>query len=100
MQVFTRDNRERMKLRVWWIPQIPMDPFYVDVKSMEEGVKILDVLANYDTFQFENKIKPDYSNMGGLSKYHEIDEEWEDWYDEKTGQDLEDYLKSEELREE
>ena len=72
------------KLRVWWIPQIPMTPFTVKVSTVLEGVKILDVLADYDTFQFENNIKDDYSNAGGLSQL-DANDEWEDWFDEETG---------------
>ena len=54
------------QLRVWWMPQVPMTPFYVEVSSVEEGVKIMHVLADYDIFQYKNNIKPDYSNTGGL----------------------------------
>lgn len=56
------------KLQVWWIPQVPMKTFTVDVKSLEEGVKIMNVLADYDIFQFENNVKPDYANMGGINQ--------------------------------
>jgi len=80
------------KLQVWWIPQIPMKAFNVDVSSVEEGVKIMAVLANYDIFQYENNIKPDYCNAGGLNQWSEdCDGEgnagWESWYDEETGED-------------
>jgi hypothetical protein len=75
------------KLRVWWIPQIPMVPFYVNVATVEEGVKIMDVLADYDLFQFENNVKPDYSNVGGLEQFAEDTNEWETWYDEESGED-------------
>ena len=83
-----------MKLRVWWIPQVPGKPFEVEVDSVEEGVKIMDVLAQYDLFQFENNIKPDFCNAGGLQMLDEsIDIEeagedgWSDWFDEETGED-------------
>ena len=46
-------------LRVWWIPQIPGKPFYVNVSSVGEGVKSMDVLAKYDAFRLEHNIKPD-----------------------------------------
>jgi hypothetical protein len=73
------------KLRVWWVPQVPMNAFYVDVDSVKEGVKIMDILADYDSFQFDNNVKPDYSNVGGLQMFE--DGEWVDWYDEETGCD-------------
>lgn len=80
------------KLQVWWIPQVPMKSFNVEVDSVEEAAKILTVLADYDLFQFENNIKPDYCNAGGLCVWDEdADGEgnpgWVDWYDEETGED-------------
>lgn len=80
------------KLQVWWIPQIPMKAFCVDVCSVAEGAKLMDVLADYDAFQFEHNVKPDYCNAGGLRQWGEdIDGDgnpgWEDWYDEETGED-------------
>lgn len=79
-------------LQVWWVPQVPMKSFTVPVGSVFEGVKLLDVLAAYDLFQFENKVKPDYCNAGGLQRWcadsdGEGNPGWEDWYDEETGED-------------
>lgn len=68
------------KLRVWWKPQIPMKSFFVDVNTPKEAKKILDILAIYDIFQFDNNIKPDYCNVGGLEEYDGKD--WEEWMDE------------------
>ena len=73
------------KLRVWWIPQIPGHLFVVNVDNIAEGVKLMDILANYDDFQFRHRIKPDYSNAGGLQMFDEG--EWIDWCDEDTGED-------------
>lgn len=64
-------------LRVWWIPQIPGDSFYVEVESTSEAIKVIDVLEKYDTFQFENHIKPEYCNAGGLQVVEEG--EWVEW---------------------
>ena len=74
------------KLMVWWIPQVPMKPFEVEVESVEMGAKLLTVLADYDIFQFKNRIKPDYFNSGGLIQLDE-DGEWSDWCDDETGED-------------
>jgi hypothetical protein len=63
-----------------------MSPFFVDVDSLEEGVKLTDVLADYDKFQFGNQIKPDYCNAGGIQMLDGAGE-WVDWYDEETGED-------------
>jgi hypothetical protein len=82
-----------MKLRVWWKPQIPCESFYTDVDTVEEGAKLLDTLAKYDAFQYENRIKPDYCNIGGLEMLE--DGEWCDWYDE-NGNDLDEYMEIQE----
>jgi hypothetical protein len=76
-------------LRVWWIPQIPGKSFHVAVESPAEAKKLLDVLANYDVFQFDNHIKPDFCNAGGLQCFSQDgDGEWCDWYDPETGDDI------------
>jgi hypothetical protein len=80
-------------LRVWWIPQVPGhgNSFIVVVNSVEDGVRTMDILARYDIYQFENNIKPDYCNAGGLQIFVEDSGEgnpgWEDWYDHETGED-------------
>lgn len=73
------------QLRVWWIPQVPGAPFLVPVDSLKEAKLILKTLAEYDQFQLDNRIKPDYCNAGGLSVLE--DGEWNDWYDEE-GRDI------------
>ncbi|KKM20794.1 hypothetical protein LCGC14_1641930 [marine sediment metagenome] len=74
-------------LRVWHIPQVPMKAFYVEVKSIEEAIKILNVLANYDDFEFINKVKPDYSNVQGLERWENGG--WIEWEDENYNSILE-----------
>lgn len=66
-------------LKVWWIPQIPMKPFEVLVNSFSEAQVLLTALAQYDLFQLENNIKPDFSNAGGLM-IQDDGEEYTDWY--------------------
>jgi hypothetical protein len=73
------------KLRVWWIPQVPGNPFYVNVQTIREGVLVMDTLSAYDLFQFLHNIKGDYANAGGLEQF--IEDQWMTWYDEATGID-------------
>ena len=80
------------RLKVWWIPQVPGKPFEVEVDSIEEGALLVTAFADYDMFQFENHIKPDYSNAGGLSVWDKDGKEWLDWEDDE-GNDLDYYLK-------
>lgn len=68
------------KWRVWWIPQVPMKQFNFEVPTLGEGRRMCDCLAEYDKFQFENRIKPDYCNTGGVQVSHQdfCDGDWED----------------------
>ena len=75
-------------LRIWHIPQIPGTPFHVHVKSIKEAKKILDLLADYDDFQFKENIKPDYSSVAGLEVFE--GGRWCEWYNE-DGEDIESY---------
>jgi hypothetical protein len=85
-------------LRVWWIPQVPGKSFYVPVADLDEAIRVTEMLASYDAFQFEHRIKPDYSNAGGLQIFEADAEEdggpgWVDWCSEE-GDDLSDLRKS------
>ena len=76
------------KLRVWWIPQVPGQPFYVEVETVNEASKIITVLQDYDAFQLAQNIKPDYSNAGGLEVLVEEPNDWEEWYSKTTDEDI------------
>lgn len=82
-------------LRVWHIPQIPGKPFYVEVASPDEAIRIMQLLADYDYFQLKHNIKPDYSNAQGLQVY-DNDGEWVDWYDDE-GDDIDAYAEKNNL---
>lgn len=68
-------------LRVWWIPQVPMSAFTVPVESAEQGHWLCNVLADYDQFQLDNNIKPEYFNAGGVNRYEDNGDGGFDWYD-------------------
>lgn len=78
-------------LRVWWIPQLGMgNTFHWPVKTISEGVDLMNLLAEYDSFEFANNVKPDYANVGGIEMFQLVDgecAEWSDWYDNDTGED-------------
>ena len=78
-----------MKLKVWWIPQISMsDRFEVVVDDEVRANLLLNVLAEYDLYQYKNKVKPDYCNTGGVEMWE--DGEWVDWHNEEYD-DFDDY---------
>jgi len=87
------------KLRIWWIPQVPGQPFHRDIKNIREAVLLLDTLAKYDQFQLDNNIKPDYANAGGLQEWDEAEQEWLDWNDDE-GNSIDDIMGNELLVEE
>jgi hypothetical protein len=68
-------------LVVWHIPQIPGKAFRIPVASIEEGQKLCNVLADYDAFQFAERIKPDYCNAGGVQRWEDDGDDGFDWFD-------------------
>lgn len=69
-------------LRVAHFPQIPMQPFTVEVPTVEQGLWLVGVLADYDLFQYEKKIKPDYCNDGLVQRYEDNgNADDPSWYD-------------------
>jgi hypothetical protein len=84
-------------LRVWHIPQVPMKPFHVPVQSPDEAVKIIQVLADYDLFQFANYVKPDYCNASGLEVvegFIDGEPQWIEWSHPETDEDIDGYAQS------
>lgn len=72
-----------MKYRVWHIPQVPGPTFYVEADTLAAARDIQDTLAEYDLFQFESRIKPDFANASGIERrardeWVEVDEDLED----------------------
>jgi len=82
---------EEGQIRVWWCPQMPMDNFYVPVANIEQAALIMDTLADYDLFQYNNNVKPDYSNAGGVEIFE--DGEWMDWHNDEFD-DFDEYKES------
>lgn len=86
------DTETAGALRVWWIPQVPGKAFHVPVKTQADAILLLTTLADYDLFQLENNIKPDFCNTGGLQVFE--DGEWSDWYDNETGDGIDDVMRA------
>lgn len=89
-----------LKFRVWHIPQVPGAMFMVEVPTYAEAERLKSALADYDLFQLEHKIKPDYCNANGIQIYQHdltdqdlIEMELDDrWVDVEDMDDLESYL--------
>jgi len=81
-------------LKVWWVPQIPMPAFEVAVTDIGSASLLLDTLGQYDAFQFEHHVKPDYCNAGGLMVFEDGD--WCDWLDDE-GNDFDEVRRDPEM---
>jgi hypothetical protein len=68
-----------------------MHPFQCAVADLAQAKLLIETLADYDKFQFENRIKPDYCNAGGVEVFRAG--EWEDWYDDETGDDFDAWMR-------
>lgn len=69
-----------MKLRIWYNPQVPGKAFTKEVANLEEAKLVANTLIEFSTFEFENNIKPDYSDVIDLEMFE--DNEWVSWNDD------------------
>lgn len=83
----TKTLDDLRRFRVWHIPQVPGKPFRVELKAMRNGPamireagRLIQLLADYDLFQYENRIKPDYASASGLEVFE--GGEWIEWENE------------------
>lgn len=67
---------KRKAYYVWHIPQIPGKAFIYDTDNYDEALRVVDLLADYDAFQFENNIKPDYSNASGVMQWDDEENDY------------------------
>ena len=88
-KLYGDDDNWGKKFRVWHIPQVPGKSFKVEVPNFITAQLIMEVLAQYDLFQYHNRIKGDYANASGIEYWDETDGEWynidESEYDEWEG---------------
>lgn len=70
--------------KIWHVPQIPGTAFVVGTDDLEYAKLLIEVLADYDLFQLEHRIKPDYDNVNGIMVWDEASGEYED-LDEDEG---------------
>jgi len=59
-------------LRVVYIPQVPMKAYVVELPSgytLEQAKVVLDAVVGLSIFEFENKVKPDYSDCSAIERW-------------------------------
>jgi hypothetical protein len=76
----THSASDQIEVKFWWIPQVPGKAFEKIVPSVSTGRLLEQAFADYDLFQLEHNIKPDFSNTGGIVVRHPklTDGEWWD----------------------
>ena len=67
------------KFKVWYVPQVSMKAFEVECETAEQAQEALDLITNFSNFEFENNVKPDYSDAGGVVEWDETEQEWCDY---------------------
>lgn len=66
-------------LKTWWIPNPPRKAFYQEVESIDEALKVLNLLTRYDLY-LNDVIE---SNAGGLLEFDEEENEWLEYHNEE-----------------
>lgn len=84
-------NLTGKRLQVWHYPQVPCNPFQVDVKDEYEAVKIINTLADQHIWLLQNKMIPDYSNTFEVVMWDEEEQDWAVYYNETEGLDWSDF---------
>lgn len=77
-----------MKFRVCHIPQIPRPMFIVEVEDLKSAKLMQKTLCDYDLFQFDNKIKPDYSNASFIQCFCDEYNDWEDLTEDEEDNEI------------
>lgn len=68
-----------MKLQIWHNSNFGSRGFEREVESVDEAIKLLDLLADYDLYQGGKVV----ANAQGLCVWNEQSQEWDDYEDEE-----------------
>lgn len=79
----TAETPKEGDLRLWYIPQVGVGvPAYTQpIPDLKTGQAILDAIYQVALFELEHHVKPDYANMGGISRYEEDGDGGFGWFD-------------------
>jgi hypothetical protein len=92
-------EKVKNRLRVCHYPQIPCEPFFVDVKDEEQALLIRDTLANQHLFLYDKGLIPDYSNVITVVMWDENSDgegtpDWVDYHNEDEGMDFDEFAET------
>ncbi len=92
-------KKVKNKLRVLHYPQIPCEPFFVNVKDEEQAYLIQETLADQHLFLYDNNFIPDYSNVILVQMYEEDSDGegnpgWCDYYNEEEAMEFDEFVEN------
>ena len=86
-------NTPQERYRAVYVPQVPMHALTVEVSNLEQTVVALESIIALSIFEFENRVKPDYSDFGTIERWIEDEQEWEDVDEEDYAELVESLVK-------
>jgi len=92
-------QKVKNKLRVLHYPQVPCEPFFVDVKDEEQAFLIRETLANQHLWLFDKNIIPDYANIVSVVMWDEDSDgegmpDWVDYYNEEEEMGFDEFVET------
>lgn len=75
-------TKQDERFRAVYVPQVPMHALTVEVSSLEHAVIALQSIIALSIFEFENRVKPDYSDFGTIERWDTEEQDWEAVEDE------------------
>lgn len=87
------------KLRVLHYPQIPCEPFVVNVKDEEQAFLIVETLGDQHLFLYDNDMIPDYSNVIIVEMFDgdfdgDIRTGWSQYWNEEESMDFDEFAET------
>lgn len=64
------------RFRAVYVPQVPMKGIVIEAPSLEKAVYALESMIALSVFEYDNNVKPDYSDMAVIERWD--GDEWED----------------------
>lgn len=71
------------QFRAVYVPQVPMHALTVEAPTLEKAVYALESVIALSIFEYENRVKPDYSDFACIEHWNGVD--WEFVDDEEWG---------------
>lgn len=77
------------RLKIQHFPQLPCNPFEVEVKDEHEAIKMINTLADQHIWLLKNKLIPEYCNTFNVVMWEK--DEWVDYWNYEEIMNWEDF---------